>query len=55
MTDQRPHVFFRHGIIIEDPWHWLRDGNFRIVVGADGLAYLAAVRERVERLGVKLL
>ena len=24
-AEQRPYSYERHGVTIEDPWHWLRD------------------------------
>jgi hypothetical protein len=24
-AEQRPYSYDRHGVTIEDPWHWLRD------------------------------
>ena len=42
VAGERPHSFTRHGIIIEDPWRWLRDPNYPEVEDADILAYLAA-------------
>lgn len=37
---QRPYSYERHGITIEDPWHWLRDPNYPKVEDADVLRYL---------------
>ena len=42
VAGERPHSFIRHGITVEDPWHWLRDPNYPEVEDADILAYLAA-------------
>ncbi len=42
VAGERPHSFTRHGITVEDPWHWLRDPNYPEVEDADILAYLAA-------------
>ena len=42
MAAKRPYSFTRHGITIEDPWHWLRDPNYPTVEDADVLAYLKA-------------
>ena len=39
---ERPHRFTRHGLTIEDPWHWLRDAGYPTVEDPDVLAYLAA-------------
>ena len=27
-AEQRPYSYERHGVTIEDPWHWLRDQNY---------------------------
>ena len=45
VAERRPHSFIRHGITIEDPWHWLRDPNYPKVDDADILAYLTAENE----------
>jgi oligopeptidase B len=42
MAGKRPHSYTRHGITIEDPWHWLRDPGYPNVEDADVLAYLTA-------------
>jgi len=39
---QRPYSFERHGVRIEDPWHWLKDESYPVVDDADVLAYLRA-------------
>ena len=39
---QRPHSFTRHGVTVEDPWHWLRDPGYPAVDDAEVLAYLTA-------------
>jgi oligopeptidase B len=41
-AEQRPHSYERHGVTIEDPWHWLRDPNYPEVSDPDVLAYLHA-------------
>ena len=41
-AEQRPYSFTRHGITIEDPWHWLRDPKYPAVDDPDVLAYLRA-------------
>ena len=41
-AEQRPHSFERHGVRIEDPYHWLRDPSYPKVDDADVLAYLKA-------------
>ncbi|MDF2605557.1 S9 family peptidase [Sphingomonas sp.] len=38
----RPHSFTAHGVTIEDPWAWLKDGNYPDVSDKDVLAYLEA-------------
>lgn len=38
----RPYSFERHGVTIEDPWHWLRDPGYPNVTDKDVLAYLEA-------------
>jgi oligopeptidase B len=40
MAGQRPYSYERHGVTIEDPWHWLR--QYPDVTDPDILAYLAA-------------
>ena len=44
----RPHSFTRHGVTIDDPWHWLRDPGYPSVDDADVLAYLTAENEYFE-------
>jgi oligopeptidase B len=41
-AQQRPYSYERHGIRIEDPWHWLRDPNYPKVEDVDVLDYLKA-------------
>lgn len=41
-AEQRPYSYERHGVIIEDPWHWLRDPKYPNVGDPDVLAYLKA-------------
>jgi oligopeptidase B len=41
-AEQRPYSYERHGVTIEDPWHWLRDANYPNVGDPDVLAYLHA-------------
>ena len=41
-AEQRPYSYERHGVTIEDPWHWLRDPNYPEVDDQDVLAYLKA-------------
>ena len=48
VAGKRPHSYTRHGITIEDPWHWLRDPGYPNVNDADVLAYLAAENDYFE-------
>ncbi len=41
-AEQRPFSYERHGVTIEDPWHWLRDPKYPDVSDPDVLAYLKA-------------
>jgi len=41
-AEQRPYSYERHGVTIEDPWHWLRDPKYPDVDDPDVLAYLKA-------------
>jgi oligopeptidase B len=41
-AEQRPHSFERHGIRVEDPWHWLKDASYPNVDDEDVLSYLRA-------------
>jgi oligopeptidase B len=45
---QRPYSYERHGVTIEDPWHWLRDANYPNVGDPDVLAYLHAENDYFE-------
>ena len=42
LADRRPYSYSRHGIIIEDPYHWLKDAAYPQVDDPDVLAYLKA-------------
>jgi len=42
IAEQRPYSYERHGVTIEDPWHWLRDPKYPEVDDPDVLAYLHA-------------
>lgn len=42
VAGQRPHSYTRHGVTVDDPWHWLRDPAYPAVDDADVLAYLNA-------------
>ena len=48
-AQQRPYSYERHGVTIEDPWHWLRDPKYPEVDDPDVLAYLAAENAYFER------
>ena len=39
---QRSYSYERHGVRVEDPWHWLRDPSYPVVDDPDVLAYLRA-------------
>src|SRR3954452_1282500 len=41
-AEQRPFSYERHGVTIEDPWHWLRDPKYPQVDDPGVLAYLKA-------------
>lgn len=41
-AEQRPYSYERHGVTIEDPWHWIRDPKYPEVTDPDVLAYLNA-------------
>ena len=41
-AEQRPYSYERHGVAIDDPWHWLRDPKYPEVDDPDVLAYLKA-------------
>jgi oligopeptidase B len=47
-AEQRPYTYQRHGVTIEDPWHWLRDPKYPEVDDEDVLAYLRAENEYFE-------
>jgi oligopeptidase B len=47
-AQQRPHRTERHGVTIEDPWHWLRDPKYPEVDDPDVLAYLHAENDYFE-------
>jgi oligopeptidase B len=48
-AEQRPYSYERHGVTIDDPWHWLRDPKYPEVDDPDVLAYLAAENAYFER------
>ena len=39
---QRAYSYTRHGVTIDDPWHWLRDSGYPNVTDPDVLDYLKA-------------
>ncbi|HEX8193994.1 MAG TPA: S9 family peptidase [Allosphingosinicella sp.] len=41
-AEQRPYSYERHGVTVDDPFHWLRDPGYPNVSDADVLAYLKA-------------
>ncbi|WP_294174550.1 S9 family peptidase [uncultured Sphingomonas sp.] len=41
-AEQRPYSYDRHGIRIEDPYHWLKDQSYPKIDDPDVLAYLKA-------------
>ena len=47
-AEQRPFSYERHGVTIEDPWHWLRDPKYPEVTDPDVLAYLHAENDYFE-------
>jgi oligopeptidase B len=42
IAEKRPYSYERHGVTIEDPWHWIRDPKYPEVEDPDVLAYLHA-------------
>ncbi len=44
----RPFTYERHGVTIDDPWHWLRDPGYPEVKDKDVLAYLEAENAYLE-------
>ena len=48
-AERRPFSYERHGVRIEDPWHWLRDPKYPEVDDPDVLAYLHAENDYFER------
>jgi len=45
IAEQRPFTYERHGIVVDDPWAWLRDPGYPEVEDEDVLAYLKAENE----------
>ena len=48
-AEQRPYSYERHGVTVEDPWHWLRDPKYPEVDDPDVLAYLKAENAYFDR------
>ena len=48
MAEQRPHRATRHGVTLEDPYHWLRDPAYPKVEDAAVLAHLKAENDYFE-------
>jgi oligopeptidase B len=42
VAEQRPYSYERHGVTVEDPYHWLKDQSYPTVDDADVLSYLRA-------------
>src|SRR3954470_17325033 len=42
IAEQRPYSYERHGVRIEDPYHWLKDESYPNVDDPDVLPYLRA-------------
>jgi oligopeptidase B len=42
MAEQRAFSYERHGVTVQDPYHWLKDQSYPTVDDADVLAYLRA-------------
>lgn len=42
VAEQRPHQSTHHGVVLEDPWHWLKDPNYPKISDKDVLSYLKA-------------
>ena len=48
VAGERRHSYTRHGVTIDDPWHWLRDAAYPAVEDPDVLAYLEAENDYFE-------
>jgi oligopeptidase B len=48
IAEKRSYSYERHGVTIEDPWHWLRDPEYPEVSDPDILAYLHAENDYFE-------
>jgi oligopeptidase B len=42
VAEQRPHSFTRHGVTVQDPYHWLKDQSYPTIDDEDVLSYLRA-------------
>jgi len=42
VAEQRPYTFERHGVTVQDPYHWLKDQSYPTVDDEDVLSYLRA-------------
>ena len=42
IAEQRPHTSTHHGVILSDPWFWLKDAGYPLVADPDILAYVTA-------------
>ncbi len=42
VAERRPYSFERHGITVQDPYHWLKDQSYPTVDDSDVLSYLRA-------------
>ncbi|MEP6012520.1 MAG: S9 family peptidase, partial [Parasphingorhabdus sp.] len=49
LADQRSHSYERHGYVVNDPWHWLKDPRYPVVEDEDILAYLKAENQWFEQ------
>ena len=48
-AEQRPHSYERHGYVVNDPWHWLKDARYPVVEDEDVLAYLKTENQWFEQ------
>ena len=48
VAERRPYSYERHGVTIEDPYHWIRDQNYPQVADKDVIAYLTAENDYFE-------
>ena len=49
IAEQRPHSYERHGYVVNDPWHWLKDARYPVVEDENVLAYLKAENQWFEQ------